>query len=77
MGASRWALTVAASELLLVVSCSIGVVISWAGLNAQMHISATTMLVVTNLNKFVVVGFGMLVVVALLVVAANPGYDGL
>ena len=35
-------------------------VISWAGLNAQMYISATTMLVVTNLNKFVVIAFGIL-----------------
>ena len=52
--------TYAATDwILLVVSCSIGVVISWAGLNAQMHISATTMLVVTNLNKFVVIGFGI------------------
>ena len=38
----------------------VGTVISWAGLNAQMYISATTMLVVTNLNKFVVIAFGIL-----------------
>ena len=46
--------------VLLLLSCVVGTVISWAGLNAQMYISATTMLVVTNLNKFVVIAFGIL-----------------
>jgi solute carrier family 35 protein len=35
--------------------------ISWAGINAQAYVTATTFMVLANLNKFVVVGFGILV----------------
>ena len=77
LGAGEWALIVA--------SCTVGLGISWAGINVQRcgprnsgatraqfgailerplpppcrYISATTMLVLTNLNKFVVIGFGI------------------
>ena len=79
LGAGEWALIVA--------SCTVGLGISWAGINVQRYtsatrlgkgasytratprslprlplyryISATTMLVLTNLNKFIVIGFGI------------------
>ena len=79
LGAGEWTLIVA--------SCTVGLGISWAGINVQRYtsatrlgkgasytratprslprlplyryISATTMLVLTNLNKFVVIGFGI------------------
>jgi len=44
---------------LLVASCVNAVAISWAGINAQGYVTATTFMVLTNLNKFVVIGFGM------------------
>ena len=47
--------------LLLFASCINGVGISYAGINAQGYVSATTFMVLSNLNKFVVVGFGMIV----------------
>jgi len=46
---------------LLVGSCVNAVAISWAGINAQGYVTATTFMVLTNLNKFVVIGFGMAV----------------
>ena len=46
---------------LLLVSCVNAVGISYAGINAQGYVSATTFMVLSNLNKFVVVGFGMVV----------------
>ena len=46
---------------LLFLSCINGVAISWAGINVQSYVSATTFTVLANLNKFVVVAFGMLV----------------
>jgi len=45
---------------LLFVSCVNAVGISYAGINAQGYVSATTFMVLSNLNKFVVVGFGMI-----------------
>ena len=51
-----------ASDLaLLLMSCVNAVGISYAGINAQGYVSATTFMVLSNLNKFVVVAFGMLV----------------
>ena len=46
---------------LLFLSCVNGIGISWAGINVQQYVSATTFTVLANVNKFVVVGFGMLV----------------
>lgn len=51
----------AASWGLLLASCVNAVGISYAGINAQAYVTATTFMVLTNLNKFVVLGFGMLV----------------
>mmetsp|Transcript_24564 Transcript_24564/g.55917 ORF Transcript_24564/g.55917 Transcript_24564/m.55917 type:complete len:169 (-) Transcript_24564:202-708(-) len=42
-------------------SCVNAVGISWAGINAQGYVTATTFMVLTNVNKFVVIGFGMFV----------------
>jgi len=42
-------------------SCVNGVAISWAGINAQAYVTATTFMVLGNLNKFVVIGFGIAV----------------
>jgi drug/metabolite transporter (DMT)-like permease len=47
--------------VLLFCSCLNAIGISYAGINAQGYVSATTFMVLSNLNKFVVVGFGMLV----------------
>jgi len=44
--------------VLLVVSCIAGVAIGWTAINAQQYVTATTMLVITNLNKVVVVIIG-------------------
>jgi len=61
---ARWA--VASSELtvngavVLLLSCLNGLAISYAGLQAQQLVTATTFMVLTNVNKFVVVGFGLL-----------------
>ena len=46
---------------LLGLSCVNAVGISWAGINAQVYVTATTFMVLTNLNKFVVIGFGMFI----------------
>ena len=40
--------------LLLLLSCVVGIAIGWAGVNAQAHLTATSFLVVGNVNKFVV-----------------------
>ena len=45
---------------LLVASCVNAVAISWAGINCQAYVTATTFMVLSNLNKFVVIGFGIL-----------------
>jgi len=44
--------------VLLVASCIAGVAIGWTAINAQQYVTATTMLVITNLNKVVVVIIG-------------------
>lgn len=44
---------------LLVLSCACGLAIGWAGLRVQALLSATSVLVVTNLNKVVVVVVGV------------------
>ena len=53
LSGSEWAL--------LGASCVNAVGISWAGINAQGYVSATTFMVLSNLNKFVVVAFGIVV----------------
>jgi len=45
--------------VLLLVSCVAGVAIGYAGINAQRHLTATSFLVVGNVNKFVVIFVGM------------------
>merc|ERR1719272_1412942 len=44
---------------LLGLSCVAGVAIGYAGINAQRHLTATSFLVVGNVNKFVVIFVGM------------------
>ena len=46
---------------LLFFSCINAIGISYAGINAQGYVSATTFMVLSNLNKFVVIAFGMIV----------------
>ncbi len=46
---------------LLGASCVNAVGISYSGINAQAYVSATTFMVLSNVNKFVVVGFGIVV----------------
>lgn len=45
--------------LYLVLSCVVGVAIGWAGVNAQYYLTATSFLVLGNVNKFIVIGVGM------------------
>jgi drug/metabolite transporter (DMT)-like permease len=44
---------------ILIFSCIAGMAIGWTAINAQAYVSATTMLVITNLNKAVVIVVGM------------------
>jgi drug/metabolite transporter (DMT)-like permease len=46
-----WSRLLFVDYLLLVLSCIIGVAIGWTALNAQSYLTATSMLVVTNMNK--------------------------
>jgi len=45
--------------VLLFISGVCGVAIGWTSMNAQQYVTATTMLLITNLNKVVVIVFGM------------------
>merc|ERR1712083_978735 len=45
--------------LLLVASCVNAVAISWAGINCQAYVTATTFMLLANINKFVVIAFGI------------------
>lgn len=56
----RWSGATWVDYVLLCVSAVCGVAIGWTGFNAMQFVSATTMLVITNLNKVVVVTIGML-----------------
>jgi len=47
--------------LFLGLSCVAGVCIGWAGVNAQYYLTATSFMVLGNLNKFIVIAVGMLV----------------
>jgi len=47
--------------MLLGCSCINAIGISYAGINAQAYVSATTFMVLANLNKFVVIAFGVVV----------------
>ena len=40
-------------------SCMTGVAIGWAGVNAQSYLTATSFMVLGNVNKFIVIGVGM------------------
>lgn len=60
----KWAKIRAATAsdgVLLFASCINAVGISYSGINAQAYVSATTFMVLSNVNKFVVVAFGMVV----------------
>eukprot|EP00928_Gymnodinium_smaydae_P025634 TRINITY_DN2035_c0_g1_i1.p1 TRINITY_DN2035_c0_g1~~TRINITY_DN2035_c0_g1_i1.p1 ORF type:complete len:353 (+),score=62.98 TRINITY_DN2035_c0_g1_i1:93-1151(+) len=41
------------------ISCVVGIMIGYVGIATQALISATSFMVLTNVNKFVVIGFGM------------------
>lgn len=45
----------------LVLSCVVGICIGWAGINAQFYLTATSFMVVGNVNKFIVIAVGMIV----------------
>jgi len=49
----------AADWVWLLISCVAGVAIGWSAYNVQQRVSATTMFVLTNSNKVLVVAFGM------------------
>ena len=48
---NAWSRLLFVDYFLLVLSCIIGVAIGWTALNAQSYLTATSMLVVTNMNK--------------------------
>jgi drug/metabolite transporter (DMT)-like permease len=43
----------------LLASCVVGVAIGWSAYNVQQRVTATTMFVLTNSNKILVIAFGM------------------
>lgn len=45
----------------LVLSCVAGIAIGYAGINAQMYLTATSFMVLGNVNKFIVIGVGIAV----------------
>jgi len=47
------------SWVFLAGSCVAGVCIGWAGVNAQYYLTATSFMVLGNLNKFIVIAVGM------------------
>ena len=49
------------SWVFLGLSCVVGVCIGWAGVNAQYYLTATSFMVLGNINKFIVIAVGMLV----------------
>lgn len=57
---SEWPKATAVDYVMLVLSGVCGVAIGWTAINAQGYVTATTMLVITNLNKVVVVTIGIL-----------------
>ena len=57
---ARWPQAAPLDYFLLFLSGICGVAIGWTAINAQQYITATTMLLITNLNKIVVVTIGML-----------------
>lgn len=56
---NTWSRLLFVDYFLLVLSCIIGVAIGWTALNAQSYLTATSMLVVTNMNKVVVVAISI------------------
>jgi solute carrier family 35 protein len=59
--ADAWASLTPAGCALIVLSCLNGLAISYAGLRVQQLVTATTFMVLTNLNKFIVIFFGVAV----------------
>merc|ERR1711988_1994774 len=49
----------AVEYVMLFLSCLVGVGIGWSAINAQQYVTATTMMVITNVNKFVVIFVGI------------------
>ena len=47
------------SIAVILLSCVNGIAISWAGMNCQTYVTATTFSVLTNMNKFIVIGVGI------------------
>ena len=58
---------------LVLLSCANGVAISYAGLQVQQRVTATTFMVLTNVNKLVVVAFGALAIGETLTPVAAAG----
>jgi len=56
---TNWPKATMIDYALLVVSGICGIAIGWTAINAQQYVTATTMLVITNLNKIVVVAIGI------------------
>ena len=56
---TNWPKATVIDYMLLVVSGICGIAIGWTAINAQQYVTATTMLVITNLNKIVVVAIGI------------------
>jgi solute carrier family 35 protein len=57
---TNWPKATVIDYMLLVVSGICGIAIGWTAINAQQYVTATTMLVITNLNKIVVVAIGII-----------------
>jgi drug/metabolite transporter (DMT)-like permease len=57
---TRWTTADSGDFFMLFVSGVCGIAIGWTAINVQKHVTATTMLLITNLNKIVVVVVGML-----------------
>ena len=55
----RWSSAGFFDYILLLLSGVCGIAIGWTGINVQQYVTATTFLMITNLNKIVVVSMGM------------------
>ena len=58
--AEVWAGLTAGGAFIVALSCVNALAISYMGLRVQQMVTATTFMVLTNVNKFVVIGFGVL-----------------
>lgn len=59
--AAAWAALTPVGGMYVLLSCIVGVAISYTGFRLQRRISATTFLVTVNTNKMAVIGFGAFV----------------